>query len=84
MYLRCTALLLFSMMTIAAYAQKTVTGTVTETSGQTLPGVSVTEKGTSNGVSTNADGKFSLNVKPGAVLTFSFIGFKTKEVQLGN
>jgi TonB-linked SusC/RagA family outer membrane protein len=83
MYLRCTALLLFSMITIAAYAQKTVTGTVTETSGQTLPGVSVAEKGTSNGVSTGADGKFSLNVKPGAVLTFSFIGFKTKEVTVG-
>jgi TonB-linked SusC/RagA family outer membrane protein len=83
MYLRCTALLLFSMITIAAYAQKTVTGTVTETSGQTLPGVSVAEKGTANGMSTGADGKFSLNVKPGAVLTFSFIGFKTKEVTVG-
>ncbi|WP_299470379.1 SusC/RagA family TonB-linked outer membrane protein [Mucilaginibacter sp.] len=71
------------MITIAAYAQKTVTGTVTETSGQALPGVSVAEKGTTNGVSTSVDGKFSLSVKPGAVLTFSFIGFKTKEVTVG-
>ncbi|HTD97994.1 MAG TPA: SusC/RagA family TonB-linked outer membrane protein, partial [Mucilaginibacter sp.] len=82
-YLRCAALLLFSMITIAAYAQKAVTGTVTEKSGQPIPGVNVAEKGTSNGVSTNADGKFTLTVKPGAVLTFSFIGFKTKEVTVG-
>jgi hypothetical protein len=59
MYLRCIALLLFSMMTIAAYAQKTVTGTVSERSGQTIPGVSVAEKGTTNGMSTNADGNLA-------------------------
>jgi TonB-linked SusC/RagA family outer membrane protein len=75
--------LLFSIMTIAAYAQTTVTGTVTENSGQPLPGVTVAEKGTANGMSTTVSGKFSLTVKPGAVLTFSFIGFKTKEVVVG-
>jgi TonB-linked SusC/RagA family outer membrane protein len=83
MYLRCTAILLFSLMTIAAYAQTTVTGTVTETSGQSIPGVSVAEKGTTNGMSTNIGGKFSLTVKPGATLVFSFVGFKTKEVAVG-
>jgi TonB-linked SusC/RagA family outer membrane protein len=84
MYLRCIALLFFSMMTIAAYAQKTVTGTVSERSGQTIPGVNVAEKGTTNGISTNVNGKFSLSVQPGATLTFSFVGFKTKEVVVGN
>lgn len=84
MYLRCIALLLFSMITIAAYAQKTVTGTVTEKSGQTIPGVNVAEKGTTNGISTDVNGKFSLSVRPGATLTFSFVGFKTKEVVVGN
>jgi TonB-linked SusC/RagA family outer membrane protein len=83
MYLRCMASLLFSMITIVAYAQKNVTGTVTEKSGLAIPGVNVTEKGTSNGTATSVDGKFSLSVKPGAVLTFSFIGFKTTEVPIG-
>ncbi|MBD1383963.1 SusC/RagA family TonB-linked outer membrane protein [Mucilaginibacter rigui] len=84
MYLRCIALLLFSMITIAAYAQKTVTGTVSEKSGQTIPGVNVAEKGTTNGISTDVNGKFNLSVKPGATLTFSFVGFKTKEIVVGN
>ncbi|MFD0793545.1 SusC/RagA family TonB-linked outer membrane protein [Mucilaginibacter litoreus] len=70
-------------MTIAAYAQKVVTGTVTEKSGQVAPGVNVTEKGTTNGTATDANGKFTLTVKPGAVLTFSFIGYKTQEVTVG-
>lgn len=84
MYLRCIALLLFSMITIAAYAQKTVTGTVTEKSGQTIPGVNIAEKGTTNGISTDVNGKFSLSVQPGATLTFSFVGFKTKEIVVGS
>lgn len=84
MYLRCIALLLFSTMTIAAYAQQTVTGTVSERTGQSIPGASVAEKGTTNGMSTNADGKFTLTVKPGATLVVSFLGFKTREVVVGN
>ncbi|QHS56324.1 SusC/RagA family TonB-linked outer membrane protein [Mucilaginibacter sp. 14171R-50] len=83
MYLRCIALLLFSIVSMAAYAQKTVTGRVTEKSGEPLPGVTVAEKGTANGMSTTVDGKFSISVKQGAVLSFSFIGYKTKEVTVG-
>lgn len=84
MYLRCTALLLLSMVTITAFAQKVVTGTVTEKSGQTMPGVNVTEKGTTNGTSTDANGKFKVSVKPGAVLTVSFIGYKTVQISVGS
>lgn len=83
MYLRCFAFLLFSVITMTAYAQKTVTGTVTEKSGQTMPGVSVTEKGTSNGTITNAEGKYNLKVNNGAVLTFSFLGYKATQVTIG-
>ena len=83
MYLRCITVLLFSITAITVYAQKTVTGTVTETSGQPIPGVSITEKGTKNGTTTNTSGKFSLSVSSGAVLSFSFIGYKTKEVTVG-
>ncbi|SDD36443.1 TonB-dependent outer membrane receptor, SusC/RagA subfamily, signature region [Mucilaginibacter pineti] len=84
LYFRCFALLFFSLITITAYAQKTVSGTVTEKSGLPVPGVSVSEKGTSNGTATGTDGKFKLTVKPGAVLTFAFIGLKTKEVTVGD
>lgn len=82
-YLRCFAFLLFSVITMTAYAQKTVTGTVTEKSGQSIPGASVTEKGTTNGTTTNADGKYTLKVKEGAVLTFSFLGYKPAQVTVG-
>lgn len=84
MYLRCMAVLLLNVITIAAYAQQKVTGTVTEKSGQPIPGVSVTEKGTKNGTSTNGDGKFNISVKSGAVLVFSSIGLSTKEVSVGS
>ncbi|MCC8425804.1 SusC/RagA family TonB-linked outer membrane protein [Mucilaginibacter sp. UR6-11] len=83
-YVRCFAFLLFSVITMTAYAQTTVTGTVTEKSGQTMPGVSVTEKGTGSGTTTDVDGKYSLKVKPGAVLTFSFIGYKSAQFTVGS
>ncbi|MCX2451074.1 SusC/RagA family TonB-linked outer membrane protein [Pedobacter sp. PLR] len=83
MYRRCMAVLLLNVITIAAYAQQKVTGTVTEKSGQSIPGVSVTEKGTKNGTSTNGDGKYSISVKSGAVLVFSSIGLTTKELTVG-
>ncbi len=80
MYLTCLSTLLLTIFTIAAYAQKTVTGTVKDSAGTPIPGVSVLEKGTQNGTSTNADGKFSLTVKEGAKLIFKSIGFLNQEV----
>ncbi len=63
------------------YAQ-TVSGTVKDDSGMTLPGVNVLEKGTTNGSTTDSEGKFTINLKNGnATLAFSFIGFVTQEVQ---
>lgn len=83
MYLKCTMLLLFTIATISVYAQKTVTGKVTDPSGLPLPGVSVLEKGTKNGTSTNSSGDFSISVKPGSILTFSSVGLVSKEVTVG-
>lgn len=58
-----------------------VSGTVTSTDGETLPGVTVLVKGTSNGTVTDIDGKYSLNVaNENDVLSFSSIGFVTQEV----
>ena len=60
-----------------------VQGTVVDTSGPII-GASIFEKGTSNGVVTDFDGKFSLNVKPGATLVISYVGYKRQEIQIGN
>ena len=66
------------------YAQKTVTGTVSENGGIPLPGASVVVKGTSNGASTDFDGNYSLEVQDSDILVVSYIGFKTLEVAVGN
>jgi TonB-dependent starch-binding outer membrane protein SusC len=64
---------------------QSISGTVTDDTGGPLPGVNVIEKGTSNGTSTDADGKYSLNVTDvNSVLVFTFIGFVTKEVPVGS
>lgn len=60
-----------------------VTGIVNDEFGPVI-GASVVEKGTSNGVVTDLDGKFSLNVKSGATLIISFVGYKQQEVKAGN
>lgn len=62
------------------HAQKKVTGTVTDAAdGTPLPGVTVIVKGSSSGTSTDATGKYELNVAENAVLVFSYVGMKTQE-----
>ncbi len=64
---------------------KKVTGKVTDSSGTTLPGVSVVVKGTTTGVITNAEGNFAIsNIPKNAVLQFSFMGMKTQEIAVGD
>ncbi|MGB3775961.1 MAG: SusC/RagA family TonB-linked outer membrane protein [Leeuwenhoekiella sp.] len=61
--------------------QQTVTGTVTDSNGMPIPGVSVIEKNTTNGTATDFDGNYSINLNQSdALLVFSFVGFATKEV----
>ena len=62
---------------------KKVTGTVKDEFGP-VAGASVVEKGTGNGIVTDLDGKFSLDVAPGATLVISFVGYKQQEVKVGN
>ncbi len=70
---------------ITVYAQKTVTGNITDEEGMPLPGVSVIVKGTSIGAVTNVDGNFSVpNVGAETILQFSFVGMKTQEITVGN
>lgn len=63
----------------------TVTGSVSDSKGQPLPGVSVMLKGTTTGVTTDLDGKFSIRIPDGnGTLVFSSIGFTTQEVAVNN
>ena len=57
-----------------------VSGHVTEEKGEGLPGATVLMKGTSNGVSNNANGEFTLDVPAGATLVISSVGYTTQEV----
>ena len=72
---------LFLVSTQESKAQEqTVTGTVTDAeSGMPLPGVTVIQKGTNNGTSTDFDGLFSISVPTDATLVFSMVGFTSKE-----
>jgi hypothetical protein len=64
---------------------RTVTGKVLSVEdGSPLPGVNVLLKGTTNGTTTDAKGSYQLNVPQGAILTFSFIGLNSKDVEVGN
>ncbi|MDK2842808.1 MAG: TonB-dependent starch-binding outer membrane protein SusC [Anaerophaga sp.] len=67
-----------------AQEQKTVSGQVTDSQNQPLPGVNVVIKGTMQGTITDIDGNYELQASGGDVLRFSFIGFKTQEVPVGD
>ncbi|HZH72000.1 MAG TPA: carboxypeptidase-like regulatory domain-containing protein, partial [Mariniphaga sp.] len=63
--------------------QASVSGLITDTSGQPLPGVTVAVKGTTQGTVTNQDGEYILNNVPGdAVLVVSFVGMRTQEISV--
>lgn len=59
---------------------KIISGKVTDESGGGLPGVSILVKGTSDGTTTDADGRFSIEAPDNAILIFSFVGYNTEEV----
>lgn len=61
-----------------------ISGVVVDNEGMTLPGVSVAIKGTTTGTITDVDGVFSLKTQKGNTLVFSYIGYKTQEVQVTN
>lgn len=61
----------------------TVKGTITDVNGNPIPGVNIIEKGTTNGVISNLNGNYTITVSsPNVVLSYSFIGFITKEVEV--
>lgn len=85
--LQIKCLLLIAIFTcfsaVDAFAQHTVTGTVTDAStSETLPGVNILVKGTSQGTSTNAVGRYELEASSSDTLVFSFVGYETQDVSI--
>ncbi len=74
----------FLLCSTVMLAQNKVSGTVLDASGEPLIGVSVLEAGTTNGVVTDVNGKFSLAVKQGARLTFTYVGYVAQTVAARN
>ncbi len=74
------------MFQFSVFAQvKTITGTVSDDSGETLPGVNVMIKGTTVGTITDFNGKYIISVNKGSdILVFSFVGYSDKTVTIGD
>src|SRR5690606_8131154 len=80
-----TVILLLYSFSLTAQVAKTVQGSVTSAEdGVTLPGVNVLVKGTNTGTSTDFNGFYSINATPTDILVFSYLGFESQEVTVGN
>ena len=74
----------FVLALSASAQEKSVSGTVTSKSdGLSLPGVSIVVQGTTRGSETDFDGKYTIKASEGEILSFSYIGMKTKQVTVG-
>ncbi|MEX2512161.1 MAG: carboxypeptidase-like regulatory domain-containing protein [Cyclobacteriaceae bacterium] len=85
-HLLLLVLLLISISANVAYAQQTVSGKIYDASTQeSLPGVNILIQGTSTGTVSDIDGSYSIRVpNEDAVLVFSFVGYLTQEIRVGN
>jgi len=82
-YLKLLQVLIISF-TISTWSQTViVSGEVADNLGNLLPGVSILVEGTTNGVTTDFDGKYAINIKtPNAILVFSYLGFETQKIKV--
>jgi TonB-linked SusC/RagA family outer membrane protein len=81
--LKWVVTLLLALVVQISFAQeKTVSGTVSDSSGS-LPGVSVLVKGTKTGTETDFNGKYTIKAKAGDILSFSYVGYKTSDKKVG-
>lgn len=77
--------LILCAFSMTAFSQQTeISGTVTDSQGVPLPGTSVLVKGTSTGTMTDFDGNYTIQAAADGVMVYSYIGFATKEVAIGN
>ncbi len=78
------AFTLVLFISTVALAQNNVSGKVVDDSGEGIPGVTVLEKGTTNGAVTDINGAFTVNVGSDAILVFTYIGYQPQEVEVGD
>lgn len=79
--------LIIILMTFSSYLfgqDVSISGLITDDTGEPIPGASVLVKGTTIGVAADMDGRYALAVPANAVLVFSFIGFQSQEIPVGN
>jgi len=69
--------MLLSLFSVAMYAQNSVSGTVTDSSGEALIGVSIIVEGTTTGTITDIDGSYTITVPEGGMLEYSYVGYTT-------
>lgn len=82
---KITMMLMCMVVTLTAWAQTAITGTVVSaTDNEPIIGASVKVKGATQGTVTDVNGKFTINAKPGETLVFSYIGMKTKQAAAKN
>ncbi|WP_345058392.1 TonB-dependent receptor [Hymenobacter glaciei] len=82
---RLLLLLVACLYSASAWAQtNAISGRVTASDGGALPGATILERGTTNGVSTNVDGAFSLSVQPNATLVISSVGYTSQTIAVGS
>ena len=77
-------LLLALVVQISFAQEKTITGSVTDDTGLPLPGVNIIIKGTNTGTQSDFDGNYSISASVGQTLTFSYVGFETKQIKVGD
>ncbi len=73
-----------SAVTVIQQNSVTISGRIVGEKGESLPGVNIVVRGTTNGTISDADGKFTIKTNPKAVLTFSYIGYITQDIAIGN
>ena len=83
-FFRIGFLLFFIGICSGVYAQKTITGTVTDEYGEEIVGASISVKGTTTGTATDASGKFTIQATEGATLIISYIGYRAQEVVISS
>lgn len=77
-------LLLFTVLPGLFAQGQTVQGRVTGENGEPLPGTNVLVQGTTRGVITNPEGRYTIQTDANSVLTFSFVGFESQDISVGN